>query len=801
MTRKTVLGLILLAQAVSTFGKDEQPRVWTAAQWIAPPGAPPQDYGVYHFRKTFDLPAKPEHLVVYVSGDNRFQLFVNGVRVAWGPARGDLTHWRYETVDLGPQLHAGRNLLAAVVWNEGEARAVAQVTNRTGFLLQAAETDQALVNSDRSWKCYIDKAYTPQLLPRDQSTGYYALGPNERVDGQLYPWGWELGSFDDANWPLAEAVSRAAPRDAQDAPNRWMLVPSEIPLEEQKLERLVSVRRAEGIDAADVFLGGRAPLTVPPRTAVKLLLDQSYLTTAYPQLQVSGGKGAAVSLRYAETLFVSKGHGSAFNKGNRNEIEGKVFVGPFDTFLADGGSKRIYRPLYWRTYRYIQLEIQTADQPLTIDDFFGTFTAYPFERSAQFRVDEKAADGDLQRILTTGWRTARLCAHETYMDCPYYEQLQYGGDARIQMLVSLYMTGDARLMKNGIGLLNSSRTAEGATYSRAPSYLQQYIPPFSLWWIGMVHDYWMYVDDPQFVRQMMPGVHAIVEFYSQYQKQNGSLGHMPWWNFVDWVKQWSGGVPPADASGGSSAALDLQLLLAYGWAQDLERAFGSAAVAGEYQTAAGRLKATISATDWDPATQLFADQPEHRTYSQQVNTLAILAHVAPPDQARSVVEKITGLSQPSSTQPELAQSSIYFRAYTNAVLREVGLGDRYVEMLGPWREMLSSGLTTWAEWNGPDSRSDCHAWGASPNFELLRTVAGIESLAPGFHRVRIAPNPGTFKKVFARMPHPRGAIQVELARDHGLVADIDLPDDTDGELDWAGTQHPLHSGKNHVRIP
>ncbi|MBV8864314.1 MAG: hypothetical protein JO210_02815, partial [Acidobacteriaceae bacterium] len=69
------------------------------AQWIAVAGAPTQDYGVYHFRRTFELAAQPEHFVVYVSGDNRYQLFANGQRVAWGPARGDLTHWRYETVD------------------------------------------------------------------------------------------------------------------------------------------------------------------------------------------------------------------------------------------------------------------------------------------------------------------------------------------------------------------------------------------------------------------------------------------------------------------------------------------------------------------------------------------------------------------------------------------------------------------------------------------------------------------------------------------------------------------------------
>ena len=177
------------------------------------------------------------------------------------------------------------------------------------------------------------------------------------------------------------------------------------------------------------------------------------------------------------------------------------------------------------------------------------------------------------------------------MDCPYYEQLQYAGDARIQMMVSLYMTGDSRLMKNGIELLNSSRTAEGATYSRAPSFLQQYIPPFSLWWVGMVHDYWMYVDDIDFVKEMLPGVRSVLAFYARYQKANGSLNRMPWWNFVDWVKQWPNGEPPADADGSSAAALDLQLLLAYQWAVDLESAFGSRALADEYKAAAEKLKA------------------------------------------------------------------------------------------------------------------------------------------------------------------------------------------------------------------
>jgi alpha-L-rhamnosidase len=147
--------------------------------------------------------------------------------------------------------------------------------------------------------------------------------------------------------------------------------------------------------------------------------------------------------------------------------------------------------------------------------------------------------------------------------------------------------------------------------------------------------------------------------------------------------------------------------------------------------------------------------------------------------------------------PSLAQASIYFRAYTNAALREVGLGDRYLEQLEPWRQMLKNGLTTWAETADP-TRSDCHAWGASPNFELLRTVAGIDSMAPGFARVRVAPNLGKLTQVHARMPHPKGESTCAGEARAKLTADVELPAGVTGEFEWAGTKKALAAGKNRL---
>src|SRR5690606_24011970 len=181
----------------------------------------------------------------------------------------------------------------------------------------------------------------------------------------------------------------------------------------------------------------------------------------------------------------------------------------------------------------------------------------------------------LTTILETGWRTARLCAHETYFDCPYYEQLQYIGDTRIQALVSLYNSGDDRLMRNAITQMDPSRMAEGITLSRYPTAHAQQIPPFSLWWIGMLHDYWMYRPDSAFVKSLPPGMRQVLHWYDGFQQDDGLLVHPHYWNFTDWAtgEGWSRGVPPIDSSG-HAAILDLQLLWAYQLASELEGTMG-----------------------------------------------------------------------------------------------------------------------------------------------------------------------------------------------------------------------------------
>jgi len=778
----TIVLLMFLPAGVSnsqTTGPALSPQSWTA-KWITNPAGPAREFGVFHFRKAFSLDTVPQHFVIDASGDNRYELFVNGQRVATGPARGDLKHWRYETIDIAPHLKAGKNVLAAIVWNYAELAPMAQMMNETAFMVQGDSSAEAVVNTDASWKTLKSQALEPIPYNSQNMGAYFVVGPGERWDASRYPWGWEDADFDDSSWASALETVPAQPRGSKDAASRWFLIPRNIPLMEEKTERLARVVRSQNIEAPADFLNGSSPLTIPADSHVTLLFDQSHLTTAYPELLTSGGRGAEVTLTYAEALF--KDH----QKGNRNETEGREIIGYRDQFLPDGGAHRQFRTLWWRTYRYLQMDVATKSEPLVIEDFHGAFTGYPFEKRAEF----SSSDPELEKMWEVGWRTARLCAHETYMDCPYYEQLQYGGDTRIQALISLYMTGDDRLPKNAIESMDESRTPEGLTQSRYPSWLPQYIPPFSLFWMGMMRDLWWYHGDVDFLRGYLGGVRDVLAWYERGLSPSGLLGHQEWWNFVDWPEQFDDGVPPLEKDGQSSI-LSLQFAAGLRAAADLETAYGDPVRATHDRALASKIAAAVYKTCWDSSRHLIADTPEHKRFSQHANILAIMEDSIPVADQAAVMK--TTLSDTS-----LTPAGYYFRFYLFRALNKVGMGDQYLAQLAPWRNMLSLGLTTWAESPEP-VRSDCHAWSAHPNYDLLATVAGIESAAPSFREVQIRPHLATLEQLKATVPHPQGEIRVSYQRHgRGLTADVDLPAKVTGRFYWNGKQVALHGGHQHL---
>lgn len=754
-------------------------RPWNSS-WIAAAFDGGKDYGVFYFRKSINLVAKPLKFLIHVSADNRYKLYVNGTLVSLGPARGDTYFWNYETVDLAPYLTTGKNVVSALVFNEADYRPEAQISVRTAFIVQGNSVAEEILNTDNTWKAARDVAHQP--IP-----GYFfAATKGEMVDmNKAIKGDWRAVDFDDSKWLMAGKIMDGKLKGMAWGID-WALVPSSLPQMEMTYQRISKLRKATGMNVPQGFPEKNVPVTIPANTTVTLLLDQTFETNAYVTLNFSGGKDAGISLGYAESLYEKNRTDS--RKGNRNDVEGKDFIGRIDSLISNGDKGQSFTTLNFRTFRYIRLIVHTKDEPLVINDLYGTFTGYPFKRTAVFNTDNT----EIKQILDIGWRTARLNAWETYTDCPYYEQLQYIGDTRIQAMVSYFNTNDDRLQRNAITLIDHSRLAEGITKSCYPTKGTQIISPFSLWYIGMLHDYFMYRNDMAFVKDKLVGERTVLDFFSKYQQADGSLKDTPYWAFVDWAGNLWGEVKGPD---GSAAIYDLQLLYAYQWAAEMEGKTGMQDFAKLYSQKAAQLKATIHRKYWDPVAKLYADTKEKKGYSQHVNALAILTGLVSTADMSAVANGL-------ANNKKLTQCSVYFKYYLNQALVKAGIGNDYMSLLGIWRENIAMGLTTWAEYSDiATSRSDCHAWGSSPNVEFFRTVLGVDSYAPGFTKIKVEPHLGTLTNVSGEVPHPVGNVAVKYILQGGKwKININLPSKTPGILVWKAKTYPLKPGANSFVI-
>jgi alpha-L-rhamnosidase len=808
--------------AQGTSQPDPPVRPWHAS-WITHPTAPLREPIVLHFRRMVAFAAIPSSYVVRVSADNRFILYVNGKRVGDGPARGDLTHWRYETFDLAPYLQTGDNAITATVWNFGVYAAIAQFSDRTAFLLESEATGEQGVSTPQNWMVEIE----PGHIALDRSSvsfkEYMASGPGEEIDASKYDWTWNgehvaRGRWVDAADPMRDSIypgTGHAHSAETVGDNPWGLVPDQLPHMEYADTSVNHVLRINPstdetpgeLDklAAAVRIGareaGKIPYTsesISARTHVKLLLRRDALTTAYPQLTVSGGKGATIKLTYTEALYDKNGH-----KGDRDEVANREALGLTDIFLPDGGQHRTFEPLWWRTWRYLSLDITTGAEPLQLESLKTFFTAYPFEEKAKLITP----DPDLAKIWEISWRTARLDAHETYMDTPYWEQLQYVGDTRIQALISYSVANDDRLGRQALLAFDQSRIPEGITRSRYPSSLPQNIPTFSLLYIGMLHDFWIYRDDPHFVRNLLPGTRSILGWFQQHETKDGLLEKLPWWSFIDWVP--SGEIPTYSASN-ESCATTLEYLGALNDAADLEQALGDPVLATRDKDQAETVRRSIYSQCWSSDRNLLADNPDKKVFSQQSNVLAVLYDVIPKADQQTVLKKILTI-EPGTTPDGILSASYYFRFYLARALDHAGMADEYLQSLDPWRKLLPLHFSTWPEVPG-NTRSDSHAWTSHPIYDLLTLVAGIEPSSPSFKTVRIAPHLGTLPLLKAAFPHPQGEIIVDYNwtpanldpnRKGGRTFDatITLPGSLTGTFVLDSEQKPLHPGLNHISIP
>lgn len=794
MINLKILNFIVFAISLFVFEGSGQsqlqsyPETWNS-QWITHPDIDKTAYNHILFRKTIELEHVPNEFIVHVSGDNRYRLYVNEKEVCYGPQLSDTRHWRYESIDLSSFLNKGKNIIAAEVMNWGVERSYGIISFKTGFLMQGNSDREYLINTDydSSWKVFRNIGMHEKTVywrgGGDIVGGFYAANPTDSVNASDYPWGWKSMDFNDDDWKSPEVIF-AQPKTNAGAGHGWILQPRTTPIQVNSKESLDNIVRHSLKSLSKNFSFGIEPLLIPANQHHTLLIDKKYVTLGYPKLTMSKGKDAVITVKYSEALYNEQNH-----KGNRNVIEGKEIKGISDVYVMDGGEKRTFQPIWFRTFRFVELDIRTGNEPLQINDFFNVFSASPVKFTGSFVTSNKNYD----RVWDICAHGLKICAQDNLLSDAYYEQMQYVGDLRPHLKAWTALTGDLVYFRSAMEQFNNSRLPDGNITSCYPLKATFVHPTYSLIWIDMLHDLMMLEGDKSYIEQYVGEIQEVFDYYESIINAHGMVGKSEYHMFVDWYLPKGGN--SAVNKDGNAAILTLNYAYTLANAAEIMDWLGYREKAMFYRIQAKKYSEIVRKLCFDEDKGIYADDPEKTFYDQRASILAVLTDAHSDDESKALIEKILDKNTHFDSY-----ANLFYYFYLFEAMQKTGMGN-FTEVIQPWVDIAEMGMSATPEKRiEQHPRSEVHPWTAHPVHYYFAVVAGIKPVSPGFASVQIAPNPGDLEFVSASYPVKQGKIEVNLqfSENSEAIGTITLPVGISGSFIWKDKIQPIQSGANRI---
>ena len=696
----------------------------------------PQETRFYYFKKTFEAKAG-DSLALRVSADTRYQLYINGNLICDGPCQGAAHLRYYETADASSALRDGENeVFVKVQYVVGPYFHIVYRGDHPALWfdgrLTSANGETVEIASDASWECL-----------RDDSVGFQNF---HGIHGSMPP--CEIWS---ANENLVPVTVKGwfKPNTDTHGFTPWGTVEPystysrPIPaMKEFEKRGLKEVKRGEGF----------------------VVYDTGEYTTAKVYFDFDAQKGDEIKITYAESVSFNQPIGvRPQGKAIRDDIdaEGARIDGMYDLIHARGG-KQSFNTYWFRAFRYIKVECpETVEYSLTYAPYF-----YPFDKAGSFECSNEKYN----KMWHISLNTLLCCTHETYVDCPYYEQGQYSMDGALEMLYTFRNSSDVKMPLKFIKDLAASQTVDGMICANYPTSVTQVIPDFTLFWVLALRDYLRYTGDVESVAPLMGVVDKALEAFEILKNADGLINPTKYWHYVDWVPGWDRGVPPK----GDDEPLTVTCLMyaaALRAAGQLCSTLGKIARANEYEARAKEMIEAVNKHCYDSEAGLYLNTPTGDTYSQHTTVWAVLSGAVTGENAGKLVDTTF------NSDKKVARCSFSMNYY---LFRALEAADRYnyaPEVFAGWERMLDLHCTTWCE--NPDTpRSECHAWSSAPTYELSAMALGVYPTSDGYKTVRIKPMIENFDMDSAKgtVPTPYGVIDVAWEKKDGSFAmEITLP--------------------------
>lgn len=723
------------------------------------------------YRKTFFLKKQDGKVFLHITAENSYDLFLNGRRIARGPAAAPPEFKRYDSFRVDPFLADGNNTIAVCVFSGKSNDAGYKVPDPAlGALLCRIEdgNGRSICVSDETWKAAIHTGFLNINEP------FCATVYGEFFDTGAFPGSWQMPEFDDTLWqPVSRVVNPRHPLwGAEQTGARfypWVcLQPSEIAALQEKVifpqgSRRFSCRRhsdpipgeaflrlsQETLLAADLTLSKQDEYSSShPRQSFDtfdgifdpvLILDFGRIVNARLQLDFECAADFTLDISYGL---------EPDDSGRINPFSSR-YIRSADCVVFKKG-RGFFENFNWRCFRFVQLTFRTGEMPVRIKKLQAEETFAAFDDSGCFDASAPV----LNRIFDGVKKTLKLCCMDQIMDNPTRERRQYLGDCAAAVPSLLAIHGNNALSEKYFRQFDQSIHNSGLyRYSTWHENDAASLFDHSLILPGRLLDHFRFTGNSALIREMAPGLCRFSRLIRSCIGSGGLIHEVPYSCWFDWAD-----VGRKDCS---------FLLNAYALYALQSLAELLPEEAAETAGPAAQLRKQLHDQFFDVENGLFADtllpdgKLEH--FSEHSNLLALALDIADPDQTRRIAENL-------EQHPEKTAYSSPCWQFASEGFLAAGLPDLFFRWLEKRSHLLDrrnidTVPETWFRycentlgiWRARSSRASVQASGIIIHgWTFLTGVCGIFPLTPGFGSVRFAPQPGSLQHLSGTLPAPDG---------------------------------------------
>lgn len=429
-------------------------------------------------RSHFYLEKQDPPVLLYISADDYYKLYINGKFVTQGPAPGYPEHYFYNEIDITPYVEYGENVVAVHLYYQG---AINRVWNSGDYRLGIAAVLCHGGEKELQWVYKKCDAYSGQW------TGYRTQ-VLENVDLRKWESDWAEKFYPDSGW------NNMVPADFGVEMNTLYLQPT---------SQLQIYRKVPNIIK---------------RTEQGWFIDVGEEITGVLCFRVSGPEGETLRVQCGEELDT---------EGNvRYQMRCSTI---YDETITCNGKMEEIVPYDYKAFRYAQI---ICRDNICICDIYVQIRHYPMKAENCCLHTE---DPVMDEIFQMCKNAVRLGTQEGYLDCPSREKGQYLGDAVVTARSHVWLTGQTDMLRKCIEQFAFTTGFCPGMLAVAPGGKMQEIADFSLLWFQLLITDYLFTGDVTFLKKQYPVAKSIMDYFQKFEDSDGLLSDVTEkWNLVDW---------------------------------------------------------------------------------------------------------------------------------------------------------------------------------------------------------------------------------------------------------------------------